>query len=205
MTRLGKGGIAAAAALSLTLAGCAQTTHRDNFTIGGMIAGAAAGAAVAGGVRDKNAGIAIIAGAVIGGLAGLLIGTRLDEAEQQKAEAAAANSAAQGERIYWSSPKRPGEVSGYAEPLPQEPEKPSSSAKTAAVPEQAESAAPTATQATAVNSTTTTPTKAANDPSTGASTPRNCRRVREVAVLRGSESVIESTYCNTGSGWVRAS
>src|SRR5581483_4853207 len=62
-------------------------------------------------------GLAIVAGALIGGLAGALIGRQLDEADQRRAAAAAQAAAAapDGQRITWSSEKQQN-VGGYAEP-----------------------------------------------------------------------------------------
>jgi len=106
---------------SLALAGC-QTTGSgstgSNTTTGallGGIAGAAAGSQFGSG---QGGLVAVLVGAVIGAAIGGAIGQALDEADRQKADAAArqaANAPSAG-RVHWQSEKHQG-VLGYAEPV----------------------------------------------------------------------------------------
>src|SRR5207253_1514516 len=97
---------------------CEGMNNKDRFAIGGMLAGAAAGAALASGAGNSQyAGLAAVGGALVGGMIGLFVGIKLDEAERIRAEAAAVLAANTDKRQYWTSPKRPDAVSGYAEPI----------------------------------------------------------------------------------------
>ncbi|MCE2946180.1 MAG: glycine zipper domain-containing protein [bacterium] len=81
-------------ASALALGGCA--TNQDSGTLIGAVGGAAIGAAVAGGSTERRIVGALI-GAAAGGFAGSLIGKRLDEADRQRAEAAAQRAIAERE------------------------------------------------------------------------------------------------------------
>ena len=113
--------VAVALISSLALAGC-QTTgsgSTGNNTTSGALLGGIAGAA-AGSQFGSGEGrlVAILVGAVIGAVAGGAIGNALDEADRQKADAAArqaANAPSAG-RVHWESEKNQGVV-GYAEPV----------------------------------------------------------------------------------------
>lgn len=101
---------------ALALSGC-QTTTGSNQTTGtllGGLAGAAAGAQFGSG---EGRLVAVVIGALAGAIAGSMIGQSLDEADRQKAEAAArqaANASAPGP-IHWKSEKNQ-DVYGWAEP-----------------------------------------------------------------------------------------
>lgn len=118
--------VAVALVSSVALAGCQTTaggsagtgSTGNNATTGallGGIAGAAAGSQFGSG---QGSLVAILVGAVIGAAVGGAVGSALDEADRQKADAAArqaANAPSAG-RVHWESEKNPGVV-GYAEPV----------------------------------------------------------------------------------------
>jgi len=81
---------------TLALSGCA--TNQDSGTAIGALGGAAIGAAVAGGSTNQRIAGALI-GAVAGGFAGSLIGKRLDQADQARAEAAAQKAIADRQAV----------------------------------------------------------------------------------------------------------
>ena len=167
-------------------AGC--QSNRDTAVLTGMAAGAAAGAAAG---SKSNRGAAVVIGAIIGGVVGLIVGVQLDEADKRKAEAAAQRAAAApaGERINWYSDKNP-QVSGYAEPV--------SPTESAGAPDQDTKAQP-------VSGTETKSGDAMTEkPQDVAAPQRNCRTVREVAVIHGKEIKEDVRYCLSDSGWVRA-
>jgi surface antigen len=193
---------AALLAGSMLCASCADASNRDKYAAGGMLAGAAAGAAIGSRGNSEHAGIAMIGGAIIGGLIGLMVGTRLDEAEKAQAEFAAKNAAITNKRITWTSDKRGKEIGGYAEPVRE------------ITPTAVENAKPVTTTAPANEpmtvsqpaSVSSVSAPAVANPVVNAASSKggNCRRVREVTVIRGQEQAEETTYCNAGQGWTRA-
>lgn len=179
---------------ALICGSCADMNNRDKYALGGMAAGAAAGAAIGSKSNSEYAGIAMIGGAIIGGLIGMMVGTRLDEAEKAQAELAAKNAAINNKRITWSSDKRGKEVGGYAEPI----------REITPVPAPAPTpSAPIENSGGPISVTPASLTTPTND-NLVATKNVNCRRVREVVIIQGQEKSEETTYCNSGQGWMRA-
>lgn len=113
--------VAATLVAALALAGCqsAGDGSTGNSATTGALLGGIAGAAAGSQFGSGQGGlVAVLVGAVIGAVAGGAIGSALDEADRQKADAAArqaANAPSPG-RVHWQSESNQGVV-GYAEPV----------------------------------------------------------------------------------------
>jgi len=99
--------LAVALSGALLVAGCQNTGQNEMIGTG---AGAAGGALI-GGLAGGWTGAAI--GGLAGGIAGNLFGRFLDDRERQRANAAAAQAAAEDRRVHWSEQG----TSGYVRPV----------------------------------------------------------------------------------------
>jgi len=163
-----------------------------------------------------------VAGALIGAVAGSLIGHELDEADKRRAQTAAQDAASDGRRITWSSEKQPN-VSGYAEPAGPVYERqldsplietqfcydttanlkyvvtdrPCSPGDRVMTEAEYRNRVPISSQTSEAPKTVT--------PAAMSGTPAgvSCRKVREVVIIDGTERRQESEYCLGGGQWHR--
>jgi len=187
---------------TLALSGCA--TNQDTATAIGAIGGAAIGVAVAGGSTNQRIAGALI-GAVAGGFAGSLIGKRLDQADQARAEAAAQKTIADRQAtVAREQQTRNAEIEAQ---LRAEQAK----AKSGKERQAAETRAVEARQRVAQQSAQTSPApvqwtgnargSAQAIGPTQVAGRDGCEQVREIAVIKGEEVRQTATFCrDPGTG-----
>lgn len=187
---------------AIALGGCAA--NQDSGTLIGAVGGAAAGAAIAGGSSERRI-IGALIGAAAGGFAGSLIGKRLDEADRQRAEAAALKAIAEREAAGREQQQRTAQIEAQLRTE-------QARARTPQERNAADSRALEARQRVAQqgpNNSASPVTWSGNARGsaqaigpTQVSGRDGCEQVREIAIIQGQEVRQTATFCrdpNTGS------
>jgi outer membrane lipoprotein SlyB len=195
--------------VSLLLSACANQ-QQGGTAIGaaaGAVVGGLLGAATAKSPADRNAAFArgALAGAALGGIAGSAIGARLDVADRQRAEAAAARAVAERESAVQRA------LSVRNAEIERQLRADVASARSATERANAQARAGQAQElahATVVAQTNTPPvswsgTASGSAQVVGAAQVQgrsNCFNVREVAIIQGQEVRQSATYCPGANG-----
>ena len=188
--------IAFALAGALLTTGCA--TQQEGGAAIGALAGAVVGAAVAGGSRDRRI-IGALVGAAAGGFAGSLIGKRLDDADRQRAEAAAQRAIAEREAAIASEQQR--RNAAIEAQLNAEMTRSRNAAERVDAQRRADSARQRIDEQTA--RTVAAPVQWSGNANGAAQAigptqvagRGSCEQVREIAVIRGEEIRQTATFC----------